>query len=395
MSFDLGMHWSLDDAESRVDPLILSTAADIPVGKNEGTIWSRLAIYPKTVDNFEFDIFDRSVTSISGVIGNGAGTGWVDDTDTTDLPMTAAAINVLTVGHILEVGSEQVIVKAVDRSANTIDVVARGHGSTSGAAHVDGVAFSVVGAAINPDQLKNVEGFSELTGKFSNYCQRVVAVLDQEFDDEIQARKAIEQNPQLLMEAMNRVAKQCYSLSIKGVKSMKTKTSPYTTAGILEQLATAGGQRPALRQNAAAYTSLTSLFEDALEAVWRAGGNPNAILLSPANKRLLNPLMQQFKVGNTAQKSGVIGTDAASTFFYDSSELELISDAGMPDDRIEIVTLEKLYKGWRAKDALRGPNLEPAGSSLEKRYSIYGSTFIAVEGVGVNHIDCYGVNLVA
>ncbi len=116
--------------------------------------------------------------------------------------------------------------------------------------------------------------------------------------------------------------------------------------------------------------------------------------MSPSVKRLLNPLMQQFKVGNTPQKSGVIGTDAASSFFYDNAELELIADKDMPNDRIEIVTMEKLYKGWRAKDGLRGPNLEPAGSSLEKRYSIYGSMFIAVEGVGVNHIDCYGVNLV-
>ncbi len=243
MAFDIGMHWSVDDPNSQIDPLILSAAADIPVGKNEGNIWNRLAIYPKAVDNFEFEIYDRSVTSISGVVGDGAATGW-NNSSTTDLPMTAAAVGVLTVGHLIEVESEQVIVKAVDRSANTIDVVARGHGSTSAASHADGTAFTVIGAAINPTDLKNVEGFSELTGKFANYCQRVVAVLDQEFDDEIQARKAIEQNPQLLMEAMNRVAKQCYPTAIKGVKSAKTKTSPYTTSGLLEQLSAGGGQRP-------------------------------------------------------------------------------------------------------------------------------------------------------
>ncbi len=342
------------------------------------------------MDNFEFEIYDRSVTAISGVVGDGAGNGW-NSSDTTNLKVPAAGVNVLTAGHVLLVESEQVVVKSVNRSANTIDVVARGHGSTSGASHADTVAFKVIGTAANPSDLKNVEGFSELTGKFGNYCQRVVAVLDQEFDDEIQARKAIEQNPQLLMEAMNRVAKNCYSTAIHGVKSMKTKTSPYTTAGILEQLSSGGGQRPALRLNSASYKDLTKLFEDALEIVWAAGGNPNAILLSPSNKRLLNPLMQQFKVGSVGQKSGVIGTEAASTFFYDEAELELVADKDMPNDRIEIVTMDKLYKGWRAKDTLRGPNKEPSDSSLETRMSIYGSMFIAVEGVGVNHIDCYGV----
>ncbi len=393
MALDLGIHWNLDDPTSRPEPLILSAAVDITQGKNEGVIWQRIQAYPKKVDNFEFEIYDRSITTISGVIGNGAGTGWVDGVATSDLPMTAAAINGLTVGHVLLVENEQVVVKSVDRSAFTIDVAARGHGETSGAAHADGTAFKVVGSAINPTDLKNVESFAELTGKYKNYTQRVVGTIDQEFDDEIQARKAIEQNPQLMKEAMDRVAKQLYTIPIYGTKSMKTKTSPYTTAGILEQLSAGGGARSPLRFDATGYTSIIKLFEDALEVIWAAGGNPNAIYMSPTYKRLLNPLMQQFKVGSVSQKSGVIGTDAATTFFYDGAELELVADKDMPTGRIEMVQEDLIYKGWRDKDILRGPNVEPAGSSLETRLSIYGSCFIVVEGVGTKHIDLYNVNL--
>lgn len=393
MALDIGMHWNIDDPVSRPDPLILGAAADIVQGKNEGSIWQRLQIYPDAVTNFEFEIYDRSITSTTGVIGNGAGTGWADGTTTTDLPMTEAAVKVLTVGHQLLVGDEQVIVKAVDRSANTIDVVARGHGATSGAAHTDGTAFKVIGSGINPTDLKNVESFFEKTGKYVNYTQRVSAVLDQEFDDIIQARKAIEQQPQIMKEAMQRIAVQLYSLPIYGTKSMKTKSSPYTTAGIVEQLTLGGGERSPLTFDATGYKSLTKIFEDALEVIWAAGGNPNVIYLSPTYKRLLNPLMQQFKVGSVGQKSGVIGTDAATTFFYDGVELELVADKDMPTGSFEIVTESEIYKGWRAGDGLRGPNEEPAGSSLEKRFSIYGSVFFVVKGVGVKHIHVQNVSL--
>jgi hypothetical protein len=51
--------------------------------------------------------------------------------------MTAAAVAVLTVGDVLQVENELVIVKSVDRGANTIDVFGRGHGGTSAAAHTD------------------------------------------------------------------------------------------------------------------------------------------------------------------------------------------------------------------------------------------------------------------
>lgn len=388
--FDLGIHWSLDDPTTRPDPLILGMATEINFGKDEGIIYNRIGAHPERIDNFEFDIYDRSRTALSGVVGDGAATGW-DASDTTDLPMTADAVNVLTVGHVLLIENEQVIVKSVDRSANTIDVVARGHGATSGASHTDGTAFKVIGSAINNTDLKNVESFAELSGKYTNYCQRVVQTIDQEFDDELQARKAFEQKPQLIKEAMSRIAVQLFATSIHGTKSLKTKTSPYTTAGLLEQLSVGGGVRSPLRYNAAGISSPIQLLQNALQVCWASGGNPNAIYLSPANRRKFNPLMEQFKSGSVSQRSGVIGTDNATTFFYEDAELTFVADKDMPDNRIEIVTESDISKGWRAGDVLRGPIKEPRDSTLELRFSVYGSWFLVVQGVGVRHIDLYNV----
>jgi len=389
--FDIGMHWSLDDSITRPDPLILGMAAEIKLGKDEGTIWNRLPLYSERVDNFEFEIFDRSRTSLSGVIGDGVGAGW-NNSATTNLPMTESAVNGITVGHVLLVEDEQVIVKSVDRSAFTIDVVARGHGETSAASHADTTAFKVIGIAINPTDLKNVESFAEMSGKYGNYCQRVVGIIEQEFDDEIQARKAFEQKPQLIKEAMDRIAKQCFATAILGTKSMKTKTSPYTTAGILEQLATTGSRaRTPLRFDATGYSDPVKLLQDALKVVWAAGGKPKQIYISPTNRRKFNPLMEQFKVGTVGQKSGVVGTDVATSFFFEGEEHEFVSDKDFPDSRIEIVTEEMLAKGWRAQDQLRGPNKEPMDSTLESRWSIYGSMFLVAKGVGVDHIDLYNV----
>ncbi|MEK7516580.1 MAG: hypothetical protein AAB562_03220, partial [Patescibacteria group bacterium] len=116
---DVGLHWHLDDPTSVVDPLILGIAKDITLGKDEGIIYNRLGAPEEKVDNFKFEIYDRSRTALTGVVGNGAGTGW-NNSATTALPLPAASIGILTVGDVVEVESEQTVVKSVNRSGNTI-----------------------------------------------------------------------------------------------------------------------------------------------------------------------------------------------------------------------------------------------------------------------------------
>lgn len=387
---DIGMHWHLDDPKTILDPLIRGMAAEIKLGKDEGIIYERLGAPEEKVNNFEFEIFDRSRTSLTGVIGDGAATGWADNSTTTDLPMTAAAVGILTVGHVLLVEDEQVVVSAVDRSANTIDVVSRGFATSTAASHADTTAFKVIGSAVNNTDLKNIESFAELSGKYKNYCQRFAETIDQEFDDELQARKAFEQKPQLIKEAMDRMFRKLATTTILGRKSLKTKSSPYSTSGLLQQLAEGGDARTALRYNASGVTSPESVLKNALLAVWAAGGNPTHIYLSPANKRKFDPLNEQFiRMGRG--EAGVIGTDNGTAYMYQNTTLPFVQDKDLPDSRICIVTESMIRKGWRTGDILRGPNPEPRDSTLELRWSIYGSWFLEVKGVGVDHIDLYNV----
>ncbi len=391
MAMDIGLHTHYDDPNTIIEPTILGMAKTINLGAWEGTIFNLLGAPEQAVDNFKFEIYDRSRTSLTGVIGNGSGTGWVDGSDTTDLPMTSTAIGILTVGDVLEVGSEQVIVKSVDRGANTIDVWARGHAGTTGAAHADTTAFSVIGKAINDTDLKNVESFAERSGLYINYTQTFVELIEQTFTDEIQARKAFEQKPQLIKEAMDRMFRRLVKTTIKGRKQIGTASSPQTTSGILHQLEDGGGVRTPLRYNAAGDAGdPEAVIKNALINCWNNGGNPDHILLSPANKRKFDALMEQFIRVNRSEAS-VVGTDNGVAYQFQGKTLPFVQDQDMPSDRIEIVTLDRIKKGWRVGDIMRGPILEPQQSSREFRYSLQGTYFVQVQDVGNAHIDCYNV----
>lgn len=394
---DLGVHWHLDDSLSIIDPRILGIAKQIELGAWEGTIWNRLAAPETPVDNYRFEIYDRSNTSLSGVVGDGNGTGWADGSTTDDLPMTASAVGILTVGDVMKVESEYVVVESVDRSANTIDVVARGAGGTTGAAHVDTTAFTIIGKAINDTDLKNIESFAETTGKYVNYCQTVAETIDMTFTDDIQARKEFEQKPQLIEEAMYRIFQRLAQSCVLSNKQAPSKASgiPAMTAGILHQLATDGDgnrTRSPLRYNASGVTDPETLLKNALISCWNQGGKPTHIYLSPANKRKFDALTEQF-VRMSRDESRVIGTDNGTAYMFQGVQLPFVQDEAMPSDRICIVNERLLYKGWRVGDMLRGPVQEPQNSSRELRYSLQGSFFVAVKGVGTQHIDCHTVSL--
>ena len=394
MAMDVGLHWHLDDPTTIINPTILGMAAEINLGAYEGIIWNRLNPPEEKVADYRYEIYDRSRTVLSGVIGTGSGTGWVNGSTTTALPMSQTAVSVLTVGDVLNVAGEYVIVKAVDRSGFTIDVFARGAGSTSAASHVDQVAFSVIGKAVNDVDLKNVEAFAEQSGKYTNYTQTIVELLEQTFTDEISARKAFEQKPQLIREAMDRVFRKLSKSCILGRQQVGTKSgpTPQMTAGILQQLSNGGGVRTPLRLDATGYTSPEKVIKDALITAWNAGGNPTAIYINPTVKRKFDPLTQQFIRMNRGE-AAIVGTDNAEGFSFQGKTLPFVQDQDWPTDRVGIVTEEELEKGWREQDMLRGPVLEPLKSSRELRYSMQGSFFINVEGVGVKHVDVYNVAL--
>ena len=393
MAFSLGLVTQFDDPNSIMDPQVLISAKAVKLGINKGKLYEALVAPMAPLQNVEFEIYNRSKTAKAGVIGDGAGTGW-DASSTTGLAMTAGAIAGITVGTILKVADEYVVVSDVDRSANTIDVWIRGAGGTTGAIHADTTAFTVIGYAGKDSDLKNVESISEATGKYENYCQTIFETLDWTFMAEKLARKGLTP-PQikvvLMNEAMTRVAENLAVMSVLGKKQAGSKgSSPYMTAGVLAQLAdNAGGTRPVLSYNASgAFTE--AKLRACLQEVFQFG-SPDTIWVNPTNKEIINGFdgaPTQVQLQRSAE-SVVAGTQVA-IYNYEGVSLQVKVDADIPTANVLVLNSEKATKGWLETDVLRNVE-EPPTSSREKRESIQGSVGIAVEDVGYEHSYIYGI----
>ena len=93
--------------------------------------------------NLKYETAIKDETVFAGAIGDGAGAGW-DATATTGLAISAALAGIITNYAVLKVGNELVVVKSVNRTANTVDVFKRGAGETTGAIHADTVVAQVL-----------------------------------------------------------------------------------------------------------------------------------------------------------------------------------------------------------------------------------------------------------
>ena len=156
MPFNFGTHTMFDDPVTFGDPVIAVAAKVIQLPANKGAFYQAMGAPRVGINTRSFEIYSRSKTAHAGTAGTG---GW-DNSATTSLPVNSEVVKGLTIGHVLEVESEQVIVKAVNRLANTIDVYVRGAGGTTTAAYAESVDFKVIGFAGKDSTLKLVESVS-------------------------------------------------------------------------------------------------------------------------------------------------------------------------------------------------------------------------------------------
>ena len=391
MPFNFGMVTEFDDPNSIHDPIVLAAAKAIQLPRFKGVLYQLMGAPQAPITQKTFEIYSRSKSTRNGVIGDGVSTGWAISA-TTGLAMTAAAIKGLTVGHVLQVGSEVVQVKAVDRAANTIDVKGRGLGGTTDAAHAVNDPFTVIGFAGLDSDLKNVESISESTLKYTNYTQTVFELLDWEKGAEL-ARKGLEMAKVvaiLRQEATLRIAEMLSMMAVYGYKQGGSSAVSWMSAGLLTQLADdAGGTRPVLSYDSAGALTEVKL-KAALEEVFMVG-SPTTILTSFKNKQTING----FITGNSAvQVTTDLGQKTAGNrvdyFDFEGMLLEVKVDADMPDDKVALITEGQCKKGWLADDALQNVR-EPAASSRERRESIQGSVGFVIEGVGYDHSYIYGI----
>lgn len=389
MAFIVGQVTEFDDSVTVNNPDILALASAVPLAANQGKFWNVLGAPSMALTGKVFEVYGRGLTSLSGTIGTGGGTGWLDGSDTTALAMNATAIAKLVIGSVIKVEDEIVVVKAVDRSGNTIDVYARGAGSTSGASHADNTTFQIIGHASNDTDLKNIEALTENSHVYTNYAQTVFEVVDYTFGEARLRRKGLSSDPLniLRQEAMNRCAAKLAATSLLGVKAVGTASVPYITAGLYDQLEdTAGSTRSPSRYNASSAAFTEDILKAALDQAFQYG-NPDTIVMRQGYKNILNRFNNAFIITDKANR---VAGNSIAQYEYEGKILDILVDQDSPNGKMAIVTKNLCKKSWLQDDLLRFVD-EPKASSRENRESLQGSVGIVIEGVGFDHTEIYGL----
>lgn len=378
---ELGLHYTLDDANSKADPEILAISKRItPHDSNDfGRVWELFGARAAAITTDEFEILKRQYTKPNiTVTAGGAGLDWDNAADITALPVTAADAAIITKGDVLLVDDEIVVIKSVDRGANTIDVFERGAGETTAAVHgVGAVDVLIIGNA-NIEGTVDVEAMVEETDVYTNYCQLVEEKIDLTKADSDQARKTNQTVETYENEAMLRVKRKLARSSIHGTARVGSKTIAAMTRGLLGWLNLSDGLKTAV---GGAFTQL--VLDNQLNVIRLEGGTPNAIVMSVGNKRVFNAFTSADSV-NQDVKDRTTGR-IVETYIADGlGDLPVVVDLDMPNDVIAIVDTNKLTKGWKVADELRMVD-EPAVNSRQTAKTIQGKFGLAVENVGQSH----------
>ena len=387
MAFAFGQFNEFSDSVTINDPVIEAVARAIQLGPFHGKFYEAMGAPQTSITQKEFEIYTRTKTPRDGAIG---ATQW-DGSATTGLSIKEDSLRGLTVGHVLDIGGEVVIVSAVNRSANTINVHRRGEGGTAATTHTAGATFQVIGFAGNDTDLKNVESVTESTETWSNYVQTVFETVDWTKHAELTRKGLSDANAIVLLtrEAEIRVAELLSRMAIRGVKANATG-GRYMSAGLLAQLSDIAGR------GAMTYDVGGDLTEAKLKAALKmrfdAGGTCNTIWVSPTNKEYINAFIGShpgitLSDSKTNHTAGGLYADA---YDYEGAILQVRVDADMPGDRIAIVNQSKCKKGWLENDGLRMVD-EPSASSREKRKSLQGSLGFLIEDVGADHLLLTGI----
>lgn len=384
---DLGLHTTLTDSNSILDPEVIAVSERItPLMANEfGKVWDLFTTRPEPFVTDEYEILTRSYTAPQVRLGTvGSSTDWDTNNDTTALPINSSDIDRITVGDILLVDSEIVVVSAVSRGGNTIDVYERGAGDTTGAVHTTGTVAKIIGSA-HVEGTANAEAMAEQTAKVTNYCQLFEETIDLSKADSDQARKTGRTEPTLKAEAMERVMQDLARTAIFGVARQNTASIPGMTRGLLSHLYDLSG---------AIKTSVGGAFtedalKDSLDDVRAAGGTVNAIVLSINNKRIANGFTGSDAVNsNRADRTGGQVLDG---YLADGhGVIPFVVDIDFPDDKVAVVNSRFMSKGWKTNDQLSFvpfTNTNPR----EKKELLSGKAGLAVDGVGRTHGLLYGI----
>lgn len=377
---DLGLHKTHDDSTSKLDPEVLSIAKRITRTQSPefGRVWDLFQAKDAPFQTDEFEIYVRNYTQPNIEVTASAGSAdWDTDSATTDLPVGSDYVNRITIGDVIKVEDEIVVVKAVDRSANTIDVYERGAGESTAAAHgTDAITADVIGNAHEEGKVE-AESMAEDTSLFTNYLQLVEEKVDLSKADSDQARKTGRTEDTLKTEAMERVFQDLARTAIHGVSREPSDTMPGMTRGLEQWLQLSGGLTTNI---GGAFTK--NALDGAIKNIRAKGGAPTGIVMSVNNKYEFNSFTSADQVNQDVNER-TAGRIIERYLADGVGSLPVIVDIDMPDDKVAIVDSRKMKKGWKVNDELKF--VEEPSNSRQKLQTLQGKFGLAVENVGQSH----------
>lgn len=200
-------------------------------------------------------------------------TGDWDNSATTNLVVTDASI--FKKYDMIQVGSEVCIVSAVDVANDDIDVYARGHGSTSPAAHSAGDPVYIIGSAAAQGNDKD-GGFQVQPSTKFNYCQifkEEIEVSDTQNAVKTPGGMTLSQRK---ANAIRRIFARVNRAMWFGILNADTTNKIYTMQGLFERMST-----NAVNASSASFT--VALFNQLLRTCYNEG-KPADIAWFPGNQ---------------------------------------------------------------------------------------------------------------
>ena len=302
-------------------------------------------------NGYKIEILEDELDPLEDAVNDGA--GW-NNSDTTGLDVDDASK--FQDGHIILVESEKMVVSAVDTSANTIDVYARGFGDTSAATHADDTPIYIVGMARLEGDDADYGPVVDVTApyNYTSIFQKAIkvsgtlqAISQHGIDDEFmyQANKAV---PHLLR-LVERMA--FYGERVQGSASAP-RSAGNLGIFITDNTVAAGG--------AIAKSHVDSLMEEII----MDGGYPDLLVMNPRVANDLRNLLDSSSFVRVSQDENKLGVDAIERVMTQYGELELVMDRWCPTDTAFVLQSSKVgfytlrgfesYELARSGDSLKG-----------------------------------------
>jgi len=346
-----------------LDPMTLAYYSNVP--ENNRTTLD-LHTQGEALNTTTYKTYTKPTRPRTGTVGTG---GW-DNSSTEDLPVTAQTALDLDIGKVLKVGSEVVIVKSIDTTANTIDVYGRGAGGTTAATASVNDEILMTSVAVPEGENLGKGLFNERVAA-TNGTQIITKQAEVTLTEANQKRKL----PQDLLEEktqdeMYDAVEDMNTASLSGVfqEADSETNTPGMTRGLIESIILAGNGN-LVNVTSGAFTE--TRVANTLHEIWKQKGIVDTIILSPGNKKIANDF-GNFQGRIADVRGNMIGQENDAIAAEGIGDVFFTVDHSLSNSDVVYCNSGDMTKHYFEGDALRVVNTSDPTNPRLIRNSIMG-----------------------